>query len=177
MKSGKPENDEKPVDEPIVSSNSSGDKPTPAPSAAEVGSRILGQIVALMTQSPTHRHLFLADLEWLIVPPLARRQMRLFQNDKGPLAFASWAYVSEEVEKELIAGRQRLKPAEWKSGDRLWLMELVCPSAAANPKILSGLLNELSENAFKGKSCKMRVVDPKTGKPKIGEFGRRAAVN
>jgi len=34
-----------------------------------------------------------------------------------------WATVSEEVERSLSAGTTKLRPQDWKSGDRLWMVE------------------------------------------------------
>ena len=36
--------------------------------------------------------------------------------------------MSEEVEARLKAGQTKLKPAEWKSGDRCWIVDVVAPS-------------------------------------------------
>lgn len=93
--------------------------PTPA--------EVLGEIAGLMMQSPGHRHFFLADLEWLVIPAVLTRQFVIYRKQRAPVAYASWALVSEEVEKRLMAGERRLAPGEWRSGDRLWLIDLVAP--------------------------------------------------
>lgn len=155
-------------------------KPSKAPPKADAadqaqfpssaGAQLVGQIVGLLTQSQAHRHLFLADLEWLIGPPMALRQFRLFHDGKQPVAVALWASVSDEVEKELIAGRPRLRPDEWKSGDNLWLIDLVAPSIPNGSKAAEGLVEEMASKVFQGRRFKMRVLDPKTGKPKIADL-------
>lgn len=66
----------------------------------------------LMTHSTGHKHLFLADLEWLVLPPVMARQFRLFKNKSRPFAFASWALLNEESEKRLLAGQPRLRPGD-----------------------------------------------------------------
>lgn len=76
-----------------------GEAPAPVPHPLE----ILGRVVALAMASPSHRHLFLADLEWLAVPAIMVGQFRLFHRDGAPVAFACWAAVSEEVEARLAA--------------------------------------------------------------------------
>jgi len=87
----------------------------------------VGEIAWLLSQSPTHRHsLFLADIEWLVMPPLTLSQYRLFHADGKPVGVAFWAFVSEVVEQRLSGGG-RLSAAEWRSGDRVWLVELVAP--------------------------------------------------
>ncbi len=59
-----------------------------------------------MMQSRAHRHLFVGDMEWLLVPPIAHRQFRLWRRanmpPKRPGAYASWAMLSDEVEARLM---------------------------------------------------------------------------
>ncbi len=88
-----------------------------------------GEIVALLARSPKYRHFSLADLEWLVAPPLLANQFRLVSGKvKGqaglqvPLGVAFWAFVSPEVAATLEAQQKdgamfRLAPQEWKSGD------------------------------------------------------------
>ena len=87
-----------------------------------------------------------------------------------PVAVALWASVSDEVEKELAAGRPRLRPNEWKSGDNLWLIDLVAPSIPNGSKAAEGLVQEMASKVFQGRRFKMRVLDAKTGKPKIADL-------
>lgn len=88
---------------------------------------VLGDICWLMAQSPSHKHMFLADLEWLIIPALTAKQFRVLKADNKPMAYVSWAFLSEEAEARLLSGQRRLRPADWKSGDRLWVVDLVAP--------------------------------------------------
>src|SRR2546428_4555367 len=88
---------------------------------------LLGQVAWLMMQSPVHRHLFFADLEYRVAPPLMMQQFRLYRRDNVPVAFVSWALLTEEVEKRVQSGAWRLQPADWRSGDRLWGVDLVAP--------------------------------------------------
>ena len=65
-------------------------------------SAILGQAAWVMMQSRAHRHLFVGDMEWLLVPPIAHRQFRLWRRNNMPVAYASWAMLSDEVEARLL---------------------------------------------------------------------------
>src|SRR5207245_3065285 len=67
---------------------------------------LLGQVAWLMMQSPVHRHLFLADLEYRVAPPLMLQQFRLYRRDNVPVAFVSWALLTEEVEKRVQRDRK-----------------------------------------------------------------------
>lgn len=80
-----------------------------------------------MLHSPAHKHLFLTDLEWLVIPPLLLRQFRVFRRGGKPFAYASWAFVSREVEERLKSGPAKLRPGEWKSGDQALIVDLLAP--------------------------------------------------
>ena len=69
---------------------------------------ILGHVVWLMNQSPKHKHLALADMDWLVVPALLHRQFKLYRLDGKPFAYASWAYLSSDVLERLQGGEKRL---------------------------------------------------------------------
>lgn len=88
---------------------------------------VLGDVAWLMTHSPMHKHLFIADLEWLVLPPVMAKQFRIFRNGSRPVAFACWAYLDEEAEKRLLSGQPRLRPGDWRTGERAWLIDVVAP--------------------------------------------------
>jgi len=126
-------------------------------------SAALAQILTVLMRSPQHKHVALADLEWLVFPPLLSGQYSVAQvNSKDgktsfPAAVVLWASVSADVDKRLsenLNSPVRLRPDEWKSGNILWLIE-----AVGDPRILPSLLNQLSERAFKGKEVKVRTRD------------------
>ncbi len=100
---------------------------------------VFGEAVWLMSQSARHRHnFFLADLEWLLVPPIAHNQFRMFKADGKPFGMAYWGHFSEEVEARFSKGSIKLKSDEWNCGDRPWLVDLVAPFGHAD-KIMADL--------------------------------------
>jgi cytolysin-activating lysine-acyltransferase len=104
--------------------------PTQAPADAprETQASILGQVMWLMMQSPLHRNLFLSEIEWRVLPAIAMGQSRLFRDDKKkPLAFVTWAFVTDEIAGRLQAQPARLQPNEWKSGERRLIIDVVAP--------------------------------------------------
>lgn len=107
---------------------------------------LAGPVLWLYLHAPSHRHLFFADAEWLVLPPLVLGQSKVYLKDDAPLAYASWAWVSNEVEQRLLKGQTRLAPADWKSGDRLWLVDLVAPFGGADD-----ILDDLRRHAFPGR--------------------------
>ena len=81
-------------------------------------SPLLGVVSALMMDSPAHQHFFLADMKWLVFPPVLQRQFRIYRNKGVPFAYVCWAFVNEETEVRLKAGEVRLRPDEWNNGDK-----------------------------------------------------------
>jgi cytolysin-activating lysine-acyltransferase len=136
---------------------------------------IQGEVTWLMGRSPRHRHLFVADFDWLVGPPLALKQARIFRNpnkpldnkvagaassqvEGTPLAFVSWAFVSDEVNERLKSGVIRLQPAEWRSGPYPWIVDIVAPFGGAEQAVA-----EVVKQVFGGK-----VVPVAGGKPAVG---------
>ena len=54
-------------------------QPTPA-GAARTMAQVLGEIVWLMSQSPLHKQMFIADLEWMVMTPALLGQFRLYYD-------------------------------------------------------------------------------------------------
>lgn len=143
----------------------------------------LGQIVWLLSQSKVHREIKIKDLEWSFMPAVMHEQFRIFrfgplpgvepskladgQNvkmiEQMPLGAAIWAKLSKEAEAKLERG-EHLTPEEWKSGDRIWLVELVSPFATPENKLQEAMLVDLVSGPFKTVPFFLHRTDPKTGK-------------
>ena len=134
-------------------------------------SHMLGEIVWIYSQSPTHKHFAIGDLEWMMMPALALEQYRVFRGDKTPVGVALWAYLSDEAEQKLDSGAGRLRPDEWKSGDNLWLVDMIAPFATPDNKQVEAMLADLIKGPFAGKKFKFHHTDPKTGKREAKEIG------
>ena len=115
---------------------------------------LLGPVVWLYMHAPSHKHLFVADIEWMLVPPMTLNQYKLYMKEEAPLAYASWAFVDEETEKRLLSGRVRLAPKEWRSGDRLWLIDLVAPFGGGKD-----VLKDIRDNIFPNRPIKQLLPD------------------
>jgi cytolysin-activating lysine-acyltransferase len=107
-------------------------------------SELLGEITFMLSTSPAHRLMFLADLNWLVVPPVRLNQFRLVRKAGRAIAYVSWALVNEEVEQRLTAGAKRLKPDEWQCGDTPFIIDLVAPLGNGD-EIIEGLKKSVFE--------------------------------
>lgn len=129
------------------------------------------QIVAVLMRDRNFRKMQIADLEWLVLPPVMAGQFRLAQAPspagrvKGreggvlvPVAVALWARVSADIDKTLSENLDkpvRLRPSEWASGDNVWLM-----AVAGDERAVPKFLEQLAKTEFEGQRVKMRVRGP-----------------
>jgi cytolysin-activating lysine-acyltransferase len=127
----------------------------PAPAgAAKKTSEVLGEIVWLMSQSPLHKQFFISDLEWMVMTPMLLQQFRLFYDKAKPVGVVFWATASEEVELRLAAGVNRMRPQDWKSGDRLWVVEAIAPFGGAEE-----MVKDLKAKVFAGREMKVLATE------------------
>lgn len=129
-------------------------KATPAGAAKKV-SEVLGEIVWLMSQSPLHKQFFISDLEWFVMTPIVLQQFRLFYDETKPIGVVLWASVNEEVEQRLVSGPPRMRPQDWKSGDRLWAVEVIAPFGGAEE-----MVKDLKAKVFKDRQLKFCKTGP-----------------
>jgi cytolysin-activating lysine-acyltransferase len=144
-------------------------KPTPAPlspellkQAAEVRTRLhaaVGQVVLALSQVPRYRHSSIADLQDLVLEPLMRDRIATSDgagNDGpgGALAgIAIWATVSDAVDakiREQIKGGAfpiNLKPDDWNSGDKAWLLDVIAPSQKMASSVLANFKQVVKDGA------------------------------
>jgi hemolysin-activating ACP:hemolysin acyltransferase len=131
------------------------------------------QIVAVFMRDRSFRALPIGELEWMILPPLMQGQFALAHapvpqgNGKGqgkkptphlPVALAVWARVSPSIDKSLTEDLDtpiKLQPADWASGDNVWLLVLA-GDQRAHPRLLA----QLCQTEFKGRQVKMRKRGP-----------------
>ncbi|NVJ93348.1 MAG: toxin-activating lysine-acyltransferase [Methylocystaceae bacterium] len=118
---------------------------------------LFGVITALMMDSPLHNKMSLVNLDWLVMGAIKANQYRVFRKEGVPVAFASWAFLSDERSKAFEKGEYILSGDEWNSGDNLWLVDLVAPYGG-NEEIIE----EIKESIFPDRT--MMVLAPSSEK-------------
>jgi hemolysin-activating ACP:hemolysin acyltransferase len=131
--------------------------------------------VAVLMRDRNFGRMHLADLDWLVLPPLIAGQFRLAQipaapgrtqgsakgKDGGvlvPVAVALWARVSAAIDKQLSESLDktvRLGAGDWASGDNVWLM-----AVGGDRRVLPKFIDQLVKTDLKGQRVKMRVRGP-----------------
>ena len=144
----------------------------PAPQSAETAKKIadvrsrihaaVGQVVLALIVVPRYRHQSIADIQTLVLEPLMRDRIAIAssKNDDGTegpggalAGIAIWATVSEAVDgkiREQIKGGTfpiHLKPEEWNSGDKVWLLDVIAPSQKMATAVLANFKQVVNDNA------------------------------
>jgi cytolysin-activating lysine-acyltransferase len=136
------------------------------------------QALGVLMRSPHYGKYRLADLEWLVIPPLMNGQFRIGEakpDPNGPalpVAVVFWALVSADVDKRLTEAKSaapRLTPEEWKSGDILWLVH-----AAGETRFVRSVIDQLMKSTFAGRAVKVLAND-REGNAKVHVLDREAS--
>lgn len=93
---------------------------------SETTLRLWGDMVFLAMRCPRHGVMTAAQLRSAFEPPLLLGQVKVFRFDGVPRAALSYAFLSPEGERRYLGG-EVLAAEEWRSGPRLWLMDVMAP--------------------------------------------------
>lgn len=136
----------------------------PAPTV----SHLLGEMTWLLSQSPLHRSFTLGDLEWLIMPALIHEQFYLFRDGDRPVALATWAKCDAnavaKLEGGMLSSQNRLTLEEWKSGESIWLVDMIVPFADDSNRHRELVLADLVSGPLAGVLFHFHQTDMATGK-------------
>lgn len=99
--------------------------------SAETFGSALGQAVWLMTMSKAHRDLPIRDIEAIAATPILPKQFKIYSTNGQPVAFLSWARVTEELANRADISSTDLALENWRSGDNLIVVDCVSPFSGA----------------------------------------------
>lgn len=119
---------------------------------------IMGPALWLYARDPMKKFMFMADIDWAILPPIILDQCRLYTKEGIPFAFFTWALVSDAVDQRLRSGTPRIAPNEWQSGEHLWLVDVVTPFGKTEE-----MIDELRNAQFVGMKISALLPDPQQG--------------
>lgn len=90
-----------------------------------------------------HKQFFISDLEWFVMTPVLLQQFHTYYAIARPIVVVLWASVLDEVAERLSQGTTKLRPQDWKSGDKIWVVEVISPFGGAEE-----LVKDLKEKVF-----------------------------
>lgn len=88
---------------------------------------LLGEIVWLFSFSKLHREWSIKSIHQWILPALMHGHFRIYRRSGKPRGYISWARLSKKVEEAYVLRPSSLQPADWKSGERGWIIDFVVP--------------------------------------------------
>jgi cytolysin-activating lysine-acyltransferase len=106
---------------------------------------LLGAVSWLMMQQVATRHTLLSELEWRVMPALVLDQAKLYMRKNAPVAYVSWARLSDDVAKRYQQAPHHLSASDWKSGEQIWIVDLCTPFGG-----IQEVMSDLRESMFAG---------------------------
>ena len=105
----------------------------------------VGFALELLAQSDYHRQFPLGDyFRAEILPAIWCGQVRFYLTPNGsPTAMVTWAWLSEDVEREVHATGRALAQTEWRSGDRHFFNDWITPYGN-----IREVMHDISHNVF-----------------------------
>jgi cytolysin-activating lysine-acyltransferase len=125
---------------------------------------LLGPALWLFARDQYRRFTFVADIDWRLMPPLVLDQCRLYSREGLPWSFVTWAFVAPEVDQRFRAHAPVIAPTEWKSGEHVWLVDVVSPFGNAED-----VAREALHSIAPGKVGHAWIVN-EHGQPVLKEF-------
>jgi hemolysin-activating ACP:hemolysin acyltransferase len=121
----------------------------------------IGDMVVVLSRSSAHKHHSLADIEWMVMPPVTAGQFYVVEamdtkrGFRAPVAAVTWAFVSDELDQLLqkqAESIRRLRPDQWNCGAIGWLID-----AAGDAEGVRAALQWLAAGPFKERPLKVTV--------------------
>ena len=78
----------------------------------------------------------------------------MFYAKDKPIGVILWATVNDEVESRLLSGNARMRPQDWKSGDKLWVVEVLAPFGGTDE-----MLKDLKAKVFADREVRFRAIE------------------
>lgn len=104
---------------------------------------LLGPVTWLMMQQGATRHTLLSELEWRVLPALVLDQAKLYMRETAPIAYVSWAKLSEAAVERYKTSPHHLTASDWQSGDQIWIIDLFTPFGGVQE-----VMKDLREKVF-----------------------------
>ena len=89
--------------------------------------RVFGEIAFLCFYSQLYREWSMQAIAKVFEPPIYLKQFQVYRARGVPRGVVTWAKLNAEAEAKHIAGGGLDDFDEWRSGDQLWIMDIMAP--------------------------------------------------
>lgn len=89
--------------------------------------KTLGALHFLFSRSPQFANANYTRMRQLIQPAVDLRFCHVFYQGDAPRAAVIWAYFGDEAEAKFVTRGQFPSPAEWRSGNNFWIVNIIAP--------------------------------------------------
>ena len=87
--------------------------------------RDLTDVLALAFHSPRHAPMPLIDALRGFLPPIALGQYLLLRGAGRPVAYLSWARLTDETSDRWRRGVYEIMPPDWAAGSNIWVVDVI----------------------------------------------------
>lgn len=101
--------------------------------------RVYGDMLFLAFRSDRHSRMSIGTLRTYFQPAVELGQFRIFRFDEVPRGMYTWAFLTPQAERKLIAG-EPLDHSEWCGGTRLWIMDIIAPYRGLTQSIVRWIM-------------------------------------
>lgn len=102
----------------------------------------LGKLAWLWMNSPLQRQWAFGSGARFLLPAVQLGQFELLERDGMPVAYCSWAWMDAPTELRYVRQLAGLAWPDWRSGDRLWIVDWVAPFGAGDSFALRRRMQE-----------------------------------
>jgi len=92
---------------------------------------MLEPVLHLMHLSPHHRAYTVDTMLRCIVPPLHLGQHIGIERKRKLVAWASWAWMTQDKANAFLVGDYNIQPGDWRAGESLVIMDFIAPHGDA----------------------------------------------
>jgi hemolysin-activating ACP:hemolysin acyltransferase len=131
------------------------------------------EALKLFNMSEIHRYWSVADLDRLLIPPLEIDQCIFASRNNSIIGFCTWGLFSNRVSNGFANRSHLLQREDWKSGDNLWIVDLISPYG--DVRLFAQLLyvHFLELYPYHQKAFAVRQYKGKGKHRRIASFSRR----
>jgi cytolysin-activating lysine-acyltransferase len=114
----------------------------------------LGELVRLAIVATGNNNTSLYYVRMRIIPPLQLNQYRLYYSSTALVGAIMWALFDDQTEARYLSNNFQLVENDWKSGDKIWITDILAPSGHEDKMIAN-----LKSTVFRDKRIHVPTLD------------------